>query len=152
MRIRNPQSAIRNRLPDRWEGKRVTVMGLGRFGGGVGVARWLAARGARVTVSDRAQAGTLTGSVAALADVDVTLHLGGHDMADFTGCEVLVANPAVDFDSPCIAAARDAGAQITTEINLFLARCAGSVIGITGSAGKSTTAAMAAGICRRARI
>ena len=32
--------------------KRVTVMGLGRFGGGVGVARWLAGQGARVLVTD----------------------------------------------------------------------------------------------------
>ena len=31
-----------------WRDKRVTVMGLGRFGGGVAVARWLAGRGARV--------------------------------------------------------------------------------------------------------
>jgi len=158
MTIRHPQSvpegrpsdAIRNRLPDHWEGKRVTVMGLGRFGGGVGVARWLAERGAKVTVSDRADPATLAGSIAALAGVDVTLHLGGHAPADFTGCDVLVANPAVDFDSPHIAAAREAGAEITTEINLFLARCAAPVIGVTGSAGKSTTAAMAAAICGRA--
>jgi len=159
--IRNPQFEIRNGIypgsapfgppPDNWEGTRVTVMGLGRFGGGVGVARWLAARGAAVTVSDRAHPQTLADSIAALADVEVTLHLGRHDRADFTGCDVLVVNPAVDFDSPHVAAARGAGAVITTEINLFLARCRAPVIGITGSAGKSTTAAMAAAICGRAR-
>ena len=40
-------------------GKRVTVVGLGRFGGGVGVARWLCEQGARVTVSDKAPAADL---------------------------------------------------------------------------------------------
>ena len=38
-------------------GKAVTVVGLGRFGGGVGVTRWLCRQGAQVTVSDQAPAG-----------------------------------------------------------------------------------------------
>ena len=46
--------------------KRVTVAGLGRFGGGVGVTRWLARLGARVTVSDIASAEDLADSVRAL--------------------------------------------------------------------------------------
>jgi UDP-N-acetylmuramoylalanine--D-glutamate ligase len=131
---------------DKLSGRRVTVMGLGRFGGGVGVTRWLARQGARVTVSDRAPAEQLAESVAALKGLDVALHLGGHDERDFTGCDVLVINPAVAFDSPFIAAARRAGAELTTEINLFLARCPAPVVGITGSAGKSTTTAMAGAI------
>ena len=39
-------------LPD-FSGARVTVLGLGQFGGGVGVTRYLAARGATVTLTDR---------------------------------------------------------------------------------------------------
>ena len=65
-------------------GRRVTVVGLGRFGGGIGVTRWLAAQGARVTVSDKASAESLAESVAALGGADVTLHLGGHDDRDAT--------------------------------------------------------------------
>jgi S-adenosylhomocysteine hydrolase len=33
-------------------GKRVTVAGLGRFGGGIAVTRWLCAQGAKVLVTD----------------------------------------------------------------------------------------------------
>ncbi|KPK83791.1 MAG: hypothetical protein AMJ81_07335 [Phycisphaerae bacterium SM23_33] len=124
-------------------------MGLGRFGGGVGVTRWLARQGARVTVSDLAPAEQLAESVAALNGLDVALHLGGHREQDFTGCELLVINPAVPFDSPHIAAARQAGAELTTEINLFLARCRAPVVGVTGSAGKSTVTAMAGAILAR---
>ena len=134
-----------------WRGRAVTVMGLGRFGGGVGVTRWLAGLGARVTVSDKAGADELAESVAALAGLDVALHLGGHDEADFVNCELLVVNPAVEFDSPLVAGARRAGAEITTEINLFLAYCRAAVVGITGSAGKSTTTAMAGAILARSR-
>jgi len=132
-------------------GRRVTVMGLGRFGGGVGVTRYLARRGARVTVSDRAGADDLGDSVAALAGLDVALHLGGHAEADFTGCELLVVNPAVPFDAPEIGLARRAGARICTEINLFLAACPCAATGVTGSAGKSTTTAMIGAILARRR-
>jgi len=43
--------------------KRVTVMGLGHFGGGIAVAKWLAAQGAKVLVTDRQEAGKLKESV-----------------------------------------------------------------------------------------
>ncbi len=134
-----------------WRGLRVTVMGLGRFGGGVGVTRWLARQGARVTVSDLAPAEELAESLAALGSLDVALHLGGHDPADIVNCDLLVVNPAVPFDSPYLAAARKARVKITTEINLFLARCRAPVVGITGSAGKSTTTAMAGAMLARHR-
>ena len=137
-------------IPDaQWPNKRVTVMGLGRFGGGVGVTHWLAGKGARVTVSDLAPPEELAESVAALEGLGVVLRLGGHEPADLVDCDVLVVNPAVPFDSPHLAAAREAGVQITTEINLFLARCRAPVIGITGSAGKSTTTAMIGAVLAR---
>ena len=64
-------------------GKKVTVVGLGRFGGGIGVTQWLRSQGADVTVSDRASADDLSGSVAQLDGLNVKLHLGGHDLDDF---------------------------------------------------------------------
>ncbi len=126
--------------------KQVTVMGLGRFGGGLGVTQWLIEQGACVTVSDQADSEELTESLAALEGLDVTLHLGGHEESDFVECDLVVVNPAVPFDSPCLQAARDANVELTTEINLFLARCAAPVVGITGSVGKSTTTAMTGAI------
>ncbi|MCY2928443.1 MAG: Mur ligase family protein [Planctomycetota bacterium] len=129
-----------------FQGKRVTVVGLGRFGGGVGVTRWLAAQGARVTVSDAAGREALADSVAQLAHLPVTLHLGEHREDDFTAAELLVVNPAVSPEMPLLAAAAAAGVPQTTEINLFLERCAAPVVGITGSVGKSTTTAMTGAI------
>ncbi len=123
-------------------GAKVTVVGLGRFGGGIGVTRWLCSQGARVTVSDRADAAALAESVAALSGCGAELHLGSHDEADFTTADLLVVSPAVPNEIPQLRAARRAGVPMTTEINLFLQRCPADVIGITGTVGKSTTTAM----------
>ncbi|MCH8914010.1 MAG: UDP-N-acetylmuramoyl-L-alanine--D-glutamate ligase, partial [Planctomycetes bacterium] len=46
-----------------FSGRNIVVMGLGRFGGGVGVSRWLAEQNARVIVSDRASESDLAKSI-----------------------------------------------------------------------------------------
>jgi len=132
-------------------GAKVTVVGLGRFGGGLGVTRWLCKQGARVTVTDIAEASQLAESLRALKGFDVTLHLGGHDRRDFVEADLLVVNPAVPKDSPYLAAARQAGVPRTSEINLFLQRCDATVVGVTGSVGKSTTTAMIGAILSQRR-
>lgn len=131
-------------------GKRVTVMGLGRFGGGLGAARFLAARGAIVTVTDRKPASDFAEVIPELQPLidagSVRLALGGHDERDFTGADLVVANPAVPqpWTNPYLSAARKAGVPLTTEIALLIASLPPSAvtIGITGSVGKSTTTAM----------
>ncbi len=125
-----------------WTGKRVTVMGLGRFGGGVGVTRWLVRQGARVTLTDQLPAEQLAASLGALRDLAPVLHLGGHQPADFQDADLVVVNPAVRDNSPYVQAAQAAGVPVTTEINLFVERCPAPCVGITGSVGKSTTTAM----------
>ena len=85
-------------------GRRVTVVGLGRFGGGVGVTRWLCEQGAAVTVSDNAPAEALAESIRRLDGLDVALHLGGHDERDFVAAELLVVNPAVPPDASLVTA------------------------------------------------
>jgi UDP-N-acetylmuramoylalanine--D-glutamate ligase len=128
-------------------GRRVTVMGLGRHGGGVAAARWLAEQGALVTVTDNASEQALADSLAELRGAPITRYqLGGHREGDFTSGDLIVVNPAVRPDNSFIAAARAAGVPLTSEVELFLDRCPGHVIGVTGTNGKSTTAAMIAAI------
>lgn len=123
--------------------RRVTVMGLGRFGGGVGVTRWLVDQGAHVTISDQLPPDKLQDALARVSDLDVELDLGGHTPSQFTDTDLVVANPAVPPNSNLLAQARDHNVPITTEINLFVQRCpAQRVIGVTGSTGKSTVTAM----------
>ncbi|NIL98032.1 MAG: UDP-N-acetylmuramoyl-L-alanine--D-glutamate ligase [Planctomycetales bacterium] len=139
----------RTELP--WRGRRVTVMGLGRHGGGLAAVRYLAQSGARVTVTDCATAARLQATLAELADLPgVQVQLGEHQRRHFIDTDVIVVNPAVGPDNRHLAAAAAAGIPITSEIELFLQRCPARVVGVTGSCGKSTTAAMIAAISQRA--
>jgi UDP-N-acetylmuramoylalanine--D-glutamate ligase len=132
-------------------GRRVTVMGLGQFGGGLGVVQWLLQRGARVCVTDMASEATLAGPLSTLADSirsgAVTLRLGGHATEDFTECDLVVANAAVlkPWEHPLLLAARQRGVPVTSEIRLAAERLdRARTVGITGSVGKSTTSSMIA--------
>lgn len=125
-----------------WKGKRVVVMGLGAFGGGVGAARWLAAQGARVLATDQAPPEKLESAVRQLDGLPIEFRLGRHDEADFRAADLVVVNPAVPDSSPFLQVARAAGVAITTEINLFVERCPARTVGVTGSVGKSTITAM----------
>ncbi len=129
-----------------WRGQRVTVWGLGRFGGGLGITRWLLARGAEVHIVDQAGRDALAAPLAELAGQPVHLHLGGQEASDFPDCDALVVNPAVPERHPRLVEARAAGVHLTTEMNEFLLRCPARVIGVTGTVGKSTTTAMLAAV------
>ena len=125
------------------QGKRVVVMGLGSFSGGVATARFMARRGARVIVTDLAGPDKLVESIAALSDVPIeSMHLGGHKERDFSQADIVVASPAVREENPFLQIARAHGATVTTEMNLFFQLCPAPIVGITGSNGKSTTAAL----------
>lgn len=133
-------------------------MGLGRFGGGLGAARYLASRGARVLVTDLSPPEKLAEPLAEIEPLVrsglVTTRLGEHRAEDFANTDLVVANPAVPhpWDNPYLLAARAAGVPITTEIQLQIERLPSRdrVVGITGSVGKSTTTAMIAHALRGA--
>src|SRR4051812_36660661 len=129
--------------------KRVTVAGLGRFGGGIAVARWLVEQGATVLVTDQAPAEKLVESVAKLNGLPIHFRLGDQRESDFSGADLVVASPAIPPASPYLAAARAAGVTVTTEIKLFVERCPATVVGVTGTKGKSTTTAMLGDILKR---
>ena len=141
----------RHHPDDAWfEGRHVTVMGLGRFGGGLGVTRWLVDRGADVLLTDTADAAALAEPLARIEepvrDGAVELRLGAHNVSDFTATDAVIVNPAVPtpWRNRFVRAAAAAGVPRLTEIGLVTDRLDQSrVIAVTGSAGKSTTAAMA---------
>lgn len=119
--------------------KRITVAGLGTFGGNLAATRWLVERGARVLVTDQSPAEKLEASLRQLDGLPVEFHLGGHRTPDFTSADLIVASPALAPSNAYLAAARQAGVPIVTEIMLFIERCPGTIVGVTGSKGKSTT-------------
>jgi len=123
--------------------KKVLVMGLGRFGGGIGVCKFLVKHQAQVTVTDLGTAEKLAGSVAQLQGLPLTFHLGEHREEDFISADLIVVNPAVPKHSPWRQLAIEHRIPMTSEMNLFLENCSTkNIVAITGSNGKSTTTAM----------
>ncbi len=132
-------------------GRRTTVFGLGRLGGGEGAIRYLAGCGARVTVTDSARAADLAASIAALAQVPISRwRFGGHESRDFTEADFVLVNPAVRLDHPLVAAARAVGSRVTCELELLLRFRPCRLAAVSGTIGKSTTAAMLAEVLRAA--
>ncbi|MFV0444488.1 MAG: UDP-N-acetylmuramoyl-L-alanine--D-glutamate ligase [Planctomycetaceae bacterium] len=126
-----------------YTGRRATVMGLGHFGGGVGAARFLAEHGARVTVTDQKRADQLQAPLRELQGWPIErIAFGPHCEADFDQADLIVASPAIRPDHPLLERARRAGIPVTTEIGLFWKHCPASIIGVTGTVGKSTTSAL----------
>jgi UDP-N-acetylmuramoylalanine--D-glutamate ligase len=132
-------------------GKKVLVMGLGRFGGGVDAIQYAARVGARVIVTDKAAPEKLGDSLEQLRDLpDVQYHLGRHDPEDFATAEVVIANPAVPPDNEFLQIARRHGRIIASQVGLFFQSCPAPIIGITGANGKSTTTTLTAHLLERA--
>ncbi|MDP6370602.1 MAG: UDP-N-acetylmuramoyl-L-alanine--D-glutamate ligase [Planctomycetota bacterium] len=127
-------------------GARAVVLGLGHFGGGEGAARFLAGRGWAVLVTDLKSADELARAIGRLSDLPIEYRLGGHRPEDLLGADLVVVNPAVPRTAPILGQARSAGVALSSSMNLFLALCPAPVAAVTGSTGKSTTAAMLAGM------
>jgi len=124
-------------------GKKVLIMGLGRFGGGVDVAEFAVKAGAKVIVTDLAPAAQLSDSIDKLEEFpDIVFHLGSHDPADFKQADIIIVNPAVPRDNEFLELARRDNKFVTSQINIFFELCPAQIIGITGANGKSTTAAL----------
>lgn len=125
-------------------GKRVTVMGLGLLGRGVGDAAYIAASGAaEVVVTDLKTETELADSVAMLEGLpNIRFVLGEHRTEDFTGRDLILVAAGVPFDSPYLAHAREAGVRLVQSAALFAELAGIPVIGVTGTRGKSTVTHM----------
>ncbi len=133
-------------------GKKVLVMGLGRFGGGVDAAKFTAGAGAKVTITDLAPAEKLQDSIEKLKEFpEIEYHLGLHDPADFKQADIIVVNPAVTPDNEFLKLTQEHNKFITSQINIFFELCPAPIIGITGAAGKSTTSALTAHLLKNTR-
>jgi UDP-N-acetylmuramoylalanine--D-glutamate ligase len=134
-----------------FQGKRVTVMGLGLHGGGLASALFFARHGARVTVTDhRRDPAVFAPLLAELEGHGVRAVLGRHEERDFREADLVVKNPAVPLSSPFLLLAREKGVAVETDLSVFLGLCPGPVLAVTGSKGKSTTASALAH-CLRTR-
>jgi UDP-N-acetylmuramoylalanine--D-glutamate ligase len=141
-------AAVRPPAAPDLRGARVVVAGAARSG--VALARFLVARGASVTLSDQRQARDLGPEVAALASLGVAFEFGRHEETTFAGADLVAVSPGVPMAIPPLAAARRKGVRVVAEVEIASWCIEGTLLGITGSNGKSTTTALAGHILSRA--
>ncbi len=125
---------------DELHGKKLVIMGLARQG--KALARFAAEAGASVVVTDLRPAEKLGAVLAELSDLDIEYVLGEHPMSILDKADMLAVSGGVPADAPLALAARERGIRVTNDSQEFVRRAPTAVIGVTGSAGKSTTTAL----------
>ena len=126
--------------------KKALVVGLKRSG--VAAARFMAGRGAVVTVTDKAEAEKLVAEREALKGVNVRFVFGEHRVENFTNADLIVVSPGVPLSIPPIEAARKARVHIIGELELAARFLSLPIIAITGTNGKSTVTELTGAILR----
>ncbi|MDD2270885.1 MAG: UDP-N-acetylmuramoyl-L-alanine--D-glutamate ligase [Desulfuromonadaceae bacterium] len=117
--------------------KKILVVGLAKTG--VACARFLASKGAMVTVTDMRSETALETQLAELSSFGITHELERHDEATFLASDLIVVSPGVPMDLPQLVAAQRAGVEIISEIELAGRFIDAPVVAITGTNGKTTT-------------
>ena len=120
-----------------WNGKRVLILGAARQG--LALARWLAVHGAHVTLSDSRSADDLRIARESLAEFQITWALGGHPLELLDSTDVLCLSGGVPLTLPIVAEAIQRGIPLSNDSQIFMEVVPCRTIGITGSAGKTTT-------------
>lgn len=117
----------------------VVILGLARQG--MALARFFAGRDVAVTLSDGRTADALRAEMDALAECGDRIRyvLGEHPLSLLDDCDLLCLSGGVPLELPVVAEAVRRGIPLSNDAQEFLARCPAPVIGITGSAGKTTT-------------
>ena len=134
-----------------FRGKRITIMGLGLLGRGIGDTRYLAECGAELIVTDLKTREQLTESVAQLKSFkNITFVLGEHRLEDFRNRDFILKAAGVPLDSIYIAEAKKNGIPVRMSADLFAEISNIHCIGITGTRGKSTVAHMIYEILKQA--
>lgn len=127
----------------RFQGKKITVMGLGLLGRGVGDAKYLAEQGAELVVTDLKSREQLAGSVVQLESFpNISFVLGEHRLEDFYDRDFILKAAGVPLDSIYITEAKKNGIPVRMSADLFAEISCIPVIGVTGTRGKSTVAHM----------
>ncbi len=136
---------------DYFKGKKITVMGLGLLGRGVGDAEFLASCGAELTITDLKSEEELASSLERLrAYPDIRYTLGEHKLEDFEGKDFILKAAGVPLDSVFVAHAKQEGIPVKMSASWFMELTEVPVIGITGTRGKSTVTHMIHAILKEA--
>jgi len=120
-----------------WTNTHVLILGAARQG--LALARWLSRHGSHVTLSDSRSLDELASARASLADTNVEWAAGGHPLELLNKTDVLCLSGGVPLTLPIVQEAVKRGIPLSNDTQIFMEVAPCKTIGITGSAGKTTT-------------
>lgn len=120
-----------------WSEKTVLIIGIARQG--IALARYLYQQGAAVIVNDRREIDQLKDARSALDGIPTKWILGEHPFSALDNVDLVCISGGVPSDLAIVVEAKNRGIPISNDSQIFLEECPCKVIGITGSAGKTTT-------------
>ena len=139
-------------MEDYFKDKKITVMGLGLLGRGVGDAEFLAKNGADLIVIDlkiKKQLKTSLDRLKRFKNIKYTL--GKHKLQDFRRRDMILKSAGVPLDSPYIKEAKKNKIPIEMSASLFTKLSGAKIIGVTGTRGKTTVTYMIYQILKKAK-
>jgi len=129
-----------------WTNTHVLILGAARQG--IALARWLSRHGSHVTLSDSRHADELASARASLADTNVEWAVGGHPLELLNNTDVLCLSGGVPLTLPIVQEAVKRGIPLSNDTQIFMEVAPCKTIGITGSAGKTTTTTLVGKMAR----
>lgn len=117
--------------------KRVLIIGAARQG--LALARFLVNKGSHVTVSDKQTAIQLESAINSMSGLAVQWALGGHPLELLDNTDLVCISGGVPLTIPLLQEAARRGIPILNDSEIFMHFVKAPVVGITGSAGKTTT-------------
>jgi UDP-N-acetylmuramoylalanine--D-glutamate ligase len=130
-----------------WSGKNVLILGAARQG--LALARWLSRHGAHVTLNDSRREEELAPAMKSLADVNVAWAAGGHPLELLDKTDVLCLSGGVPLTLPIVEEAVKRGIPLSNDSQIFMEVVPCRTVGITGSAGKTTTTTLVGEMAKR---
>ena len=131
-----------------WTGTRVLILGVARQG--LALGRWLSLHGARVTLSDMRGEDELRVACESLAEYQIDWALGGHPLKLLDSTDVLCLSGGIPLTLPIVAEAMKRGIPLSNDSQIFMEVVPCKTIGITGSAGKTTTTTLVGQMAKNA--
>ncbi len=131
-----------------WDGKHVVIIGAARQG--IALACYLVKHGAQVVLNDRLTENEMQPARESLKDLPVKWVLGGHPVSLLDSVELICVSGGVPLSLPVLEQARSRGVQLSNDSQIFLEQAPCPVIGITGSAGKTTTTTLVGRVAQAA--
>lgn len=129
------------------KGKKITVIGIGISN--MPLIKYLAELGAEVTACDKRTKGELGKNYTELEPLGIKFSLGEGYLKNIDA-QIIFKTPGMRYDVPELAAAREKGTIVTSEMEAFFDVCPAHITAVTGSDGKTTTTTLISEMLKKA--